>query len=435
MESKLTDSLRDKFRDLDNNDVYTSVKAQAASDQARNFVVEFNHDEAKIASGLSSDEFGVLLGQKSPDGMVRWINIWSPSKQTSVVKQIGNRYGFSPRLQALMVAPNLASVLEVDNKQDSKQGDIESVLMHDEPKAQPSTHTTEQSLEDIEIYQLVKETVNYTSIDQGKESVVISFHETPPTEQPGREDWARDELQSMRSNTLSVLCQLSKHGIADFTDRLVSFKRVRQALSVTEPRAKVACEGSSNLFYYLFEDYSAAMPVLKTSKLQLEHLHGYFEPSENVSGEVNISPSARSRFERLGDRLQLLMLNTIQERLEEQKALSDTYFSLTAQKDSQATARLSRSATLLAKLSVFFLPITFMTSYFSVEIPDLVEHYTPKMYWICFAIIAGLSFVSLFFFGRMLETVSDTLEGWADSVSGRARGLTGSNVHHDRDEQ
>lgn len=76
----------------------------------------------------------------------------------------------------------------------------------------------------------------------------------------------------MRSNTLSVLCQLSKHGIADFTDRLVSFKRVRQALSVTEPRAKVACEGSSNLFYYLFEDYSAAMPVLKTSKLQLEHL-------------------------------------------------------------------------------------------------------------------------------------------------------------------
>ncbi|CCF46531.1 ADP-ribosylation factor [Colletotrichum higginsianum] len=310
MASKLTDSLRDKFRDLDNNDVYTSVKAQAASDQARNFVVEFNHDEAKIASGLSSDEFGVLLGQKSPDGMVRWINIWSPSKQTSVVKQIGNRYGFSPRLQALMVAPNLASVLEVDNKQDSKQGDIESVLMHDEPKAQPSTHTTEQSLEDIEIYQLVKETVNYTSIDQGKEflciganwlhrrpsvgdaekaqrvlppwhwswltlcsdSVVISFHETPPTEQPGREDWARDELQSMRSNTLSVLCQLSKHGIADFTDRLVSFKRVRQALSVTEPRAKVACEGSSNLFYYLFEDYSAAMPVLKTSKLQLEHL-------------------------------------------------------------------------------------------------------------------------------------------------------------------
>ncbi|TQN71652.1 hypothetical protein CSHISOI_03871 [Colletotrichum shisoi] len=533
MASKLTHSLRDKFRDLDDNDVYTGIKAQAASDQARNFVVEFNHDEAKIACDLSSDEFGVLLGQRAPEGMVRWINIWSPSKQTSMVKQIGNRYGFSPRLQALMVAPNLASVLEVDNKQDSKQGDIESVLMHDEPKAQPSSHTTEQSLEDIEIYQLVKETVNYTSIDQGKQflciganwlhrrpsvgdakkaqrvlppwhwswltlcsdSVVISFHETPPTEQPGREYWARDELQSMRSNTLSVLCQLSKHGIADFTDRLVSFKRVRQALSITEPRSKAACEGSSNLFYYLFEDYSAAMPVLKTSKLQLEHLsdqifgsrgrrtkvgtedvimslhtlrkelrqlhhlfesyrnlirricwprsadafrdgqHGYFEPSENLSGEVNISSSAKSRFERLEDRLQLLMLNTIQERLEEQKALSDTYFSLTAQKDSQATARLSRSATLLAKLSVFFLPITFMTSYFSVEIPDLVEHYTPKMYWICFAIIAGLSFISLFFFGRMLETVSDTLEGWADSVSRGARGLTGSNVHHDRDEQ
>ncbi|KAF5517451.1 hypothetical protein CGCA056_v010664 [Colletotrichum aenigma] len=111
------------------------------------------------------------------------------------------------------------------------------------------------------------------------------------------------------------------------------------------------------------------------------------------------------------------------EHLDELDALSNTYFNLTAQKDSQATARLSRSATLLAKLSVFFLPISFMTSYFSVEIPGLVEHYTPKMYWICFAIIAGLSFLSLFFFSRMLEFVIDILEAWTDSVTSRFLGI------------
>jgi Mg2+ and Co2+ transporter CorA len=73
------------------------------------------------------------------------------------------------------------------------------------------------------------------------------------------------------------------------------------------------------------------------------------------------------------------MLDTIDEYLVEKSSLSDTYFNLLAQKDSQATAKLNRSASLLAKLSVFFLPISFMTSYFSVQIPDLVSGPTTPM--------------------------------------------------------
>ncbi|KAK2045862.1 ADP-ribosylation factor [Colletotrichum somersetense] len=477
--SKAPVGLEDRFEDLDDKDVYDRVKVEAASDKATNFVVEFNLDQARIALNLRHEDFGVLLGQKAPKGTL-----------------IGNRYGFSQRLQAIMMAPPLPSLPKICKKQLlSKQNDIESVSTCNENKAQPSAWTTSQSSEDLEIYQIIKETVNYTSIDRGKQyrsneeppkvlppwhwswitlcsdSIVVSFHETPQTEQPERDDWAREELQSMRSNTLSVLFQLSKHGTTDFSDRLISFKRVRQAMTEMDSESDMACEGSSNLFYYLFEDYSSAMPVLKASKLRLEQLRsGFWElgkrrerprcfamlsegknadfdfyrtdeakprrtMSSRLQGEVNISLSARSRFERLGDRLQLLMLNTIQGCLEEQKALSDTYFSLTAQKDSQATARLSRSATLLAKLSVFFLPITFMTSYFSLEIPDLVEHYTPETYWICFAVIASLSFISLFFFSRMLEVVSDTLEGWADYVSRKASNLVGWDTHEDRSEQ
>ncbi|KAK2026993.1 ADP-ribosylation factor [Colletotrichum zoysiae] len=481
MMSKEPVGLEDRFEDLDDKDVYDRVKAEAASDKATNFVVEFNLDQARIALNLRHEDFGVLLGQKAPKGT-----------------QIGNRYGFSQRLQAIMMAPPLPSLPKTCQKQLlSKQNDIESVSTCNGNKALPSPRATSQSSEDLEIYQIIKETVNYTSIDRGKQyrsneespkvlppwhwswltlcsdSIVVSFHETPPTEQPERDNWAREELQSMRSNTLSVLFQLSKHGTTDFSDRLVSFKRVRQAMTEMGSESDMACEGSSNLFYYLFEDYSSALPVLKASKLRLEQLRrerlrcfamlsegknadfvfyrtdeakprrtmsseGHSDHSEllkGLQGEVNISLSARSRFERLGDRLQLLMLNTIQGCLEEQKALSDTYFSLTAQKDSQATARLSRSATLLAKLSVFFLPITFMTSYFSLEIPDLVEHYTPETYWICFAVIASLSFISLFFFSRMLEVVSDTLEGWADYVSRKASNIVGRDTHEDRSEQ
>jgi hypothetical protein len=85
------------------------------------------------------------------------------------------------------------------------------------------------------------------------------------------------------------------------------------------------------------------------------------------------------------------------------------YFNLTAQKDSQATARLTRSATLLAKL-IFFLPISFITAYFSIQIPDLTGSYTAKTYWGTFGVTCFISFLSLFFFSKMLVVISDSLD-------------------------
>lgn len=93
----------------------------------------------------------------------------------------------------------------------------------------------------------------------------------------------------------------------------------------------------------------------------------------NAFRGVRLSRKANDRFCRLNDRLQLLMLDTIDDHLAENSSLSDTYFNLLAQKSSQATSAVDRSTSLLAKLSVFFLPISFMTSYFSVQIPDLVR--------------------------------------------------------------
>lgn len=92
------------------------------------------------------------------------------------------------------------------------------------------------------------------------------------------------------------------------------------------------------------------------------------------------------------------------------------YFNLTQQKDSEATARLTRSATLLAKLSVFFLPISFLTSYFSIQIEDLYTYWHGTDYWYSFAVIASLSFLCLFFFSRLLMFASDTLDEWASHI-------------------
>ncbi|KAF0318758.1 ADP-ribosylation factor [Colletotrichum asianum] len=521
-----------EFHDLDQKDVYDKVVGETDSEKARNFVVEFSHQQATIAFDLSADDFRILLGHEPPDGVIRWINVWSPSTQRPAVECIGTHYSFSSRLQALMTSATKASMAETTTSvQRVNHADVEAGSSSTEVKSASPNDARVQMSEDIEIYHLVKETMNYTSIDHGKQflciganwlhrrpinprhakdktgllppkhwswltlcsnSVVLSLHETPPYVYPEDAKLADEELRGMRSNTMAVLRQLSKHGVDDYSNSVITLKSVRQALPTAGPGCNAAREGSSNLystpfqrlnifirldcaeclkcrFFYLFEDYSGArekilasnsrrsklksgdvIRPLHTLRRELRQLHHLFESykslirricrprcgdghkqcpcaaSESLGGlsdEVKISSSARGRFERLEDRLQLLMLNTMHEYLDELDALSNTYFNLTAQKDSQATARLSRSATLLAKLSVFFLPISFMTSYFSVEIPGLVEHYTPKMYWICFAVIAGLSFVSLFFFSRMLEFVIDVLEAWTDSVTSRFLGI------------
>ncbi|KAK1725817.1 ADP-ribosylation factor [Colletotrichum acutatum] len=305
-------TLDDKFQNLDDEVVYTRVKAEAANDKALNFVVEFNLNEAFIAFNLTSDDFAQLATRKRKEGMVRWINIWSPSMQKPAVERIGSQYGFSKRLLAIMTAPALSSIKQQVNAVPAslQGGDVEKGSLSDGPGLPPPGQTQAQVLEELQIYQLVKETVNYTSIDQGKnflciganwlhtrpqsrvtehspsllpprhwswlalssDSVVVSFHETPSSEHSEDEEWSMAELANTRSNTTSVLCQLSKHGVEDFERRLLSLKPVRQAMPRSEVDSNTACEGSSNLFYYLFEDYSSALPVLRTSKQELGRL-------------------------------------------------------------------------------------------------------------------------------------------------------------------
>ncbi|KAI1387074.1 uncharacterized protein F4822DRAFT_412020 [Hypoxylon trugodes] len=395
-------------------------------------------------------------------------------------------------------------------------------------KPVPSTEANDN----LALYLQVKDTVNYSSTDQtqkafciganwlhkrprpehGREHprtsimppkhwqwlalcnnhTVLSIHERPSYELvPEKEDekrWRQTELQYMRSHMLDILRQLSKKGYEQYKSDPLAQSSVRESLrkfqlGITRQESGVsifnsetgslADEGTSNLFYYLFEDYVAAGPlkaaeqeldemthkilesthwkkVSKSSEIiptlhylskDLREFKHLFENYKNlinkilsvgkpdsqppppldvrfeVDRRVSLTSSALSRFTRLGDRLQYLMLNTIEGYLEEIGALSTTYFNLTQQKDSQATARLTRSATLLAKLSVFFLPISFMTSYFSVQIEDLYTAWTGNTYWYAFAVIASVSFVSLFFFSRLLMFSIDMLDDWAAKIA------------------
>jgi hypothetical protein len=58
-----------------------------------------------------------------------------------------------------------------------------------------------------------------------------------------------------------------------------------------------------------------------------------------------------------------------------------------------------------------------MTGYFSVQINDLQGVYTAKDYWYSFAGVMGGSFLALFFFGRLLMWISETLDIWVKQFS------------------
>lgn len=207
---------------------------------------------------------------------------------------------------------------------------------------------------------------------------VISLHEDTSS--------LKDEasaLESIRGNTLSVLSQLSNEGHESADP--ISLQTVRQAL--VADHGDPGIEGSSSLFYYLFDDWRAVYSIVGNFHYRLDELHNAMmithiqKPSypsipmkqiiprlhmlgrqfrqmdhlytayknlitritaqkpapdqgrttpRSFSGlsahhrGVTLAPNAVTRFERLSDRIELLILSEIREFTAEKEALVAT---------------------------------------------------------------------------------------------------------------
>ncbi|TEY68285.1 hypothetical protein BOTCAL_0121g00120 [Botryotinia calthae] len=513
------------FADFDQQVIYEDSLDRAGDENTRNFVVEFGKLEARIAFDLNANQVKRLLDEPSTQAErdrppVRWINIWGPNRQTDIIDVLAHRYGFSPRLLAIIKTLPPKNTSSKDHRISYKEklferDDIETGRASmNMPRAHAAPAATTSH------YTIAQQMINYQSVDVGArfmciganwmhdidppmkekdnptvqnpfedrvpcrlwswlilcdDNTVIALHEDTGPIEPTKKD-----LKSLRGNTLSVLGQLSKsgHEAAD----PISMQSVRQVLDLNTAQANSGTEGASNLFYYLFDDWRAvyktvaffrrSLKELETSIFEdmtrksnkgpdiriIPHLHflskrirrmqhlynGYhnlitriLKPKNSSTWEadtpdgsfmtqsgrngVKLAASASQRFERLGDRLKLLILSETGELLAEKDALSTTFFSINSQKDSQATARLNRSATLLAKLSVLFLPVSLMTSYFSTELSDIEGKYSLYDYWVGFAVVVSASFVCLFFFSKLLMWVTETLDIWAKILGKKPR--------------
>ncbi|QSZ29059.1 hypothetical protein DSL72_003569 [Monilinia vaccinii-corymbosi] len=526
------------FEDFDEDVIYDASLERARSEKTRNFVVEFGKLEARIAFDFNAGQLEELLNEPPTEAErvrppVRWINIWGPNRQTDVIDVLANRYGFSPRLLAIIktLPPNSSSNKghRVSCKEKwYEKDDIETGRASMNISGPHAPHCAPGAASH---YTIAQQMINYQSVDVGARFMCIGANwmhsvDPPPIKEndnPTIQDLFRDraqcrlwswlilcddntviavhedttpikktkrDLKSLRGNTLSVLGQLSKSGHE--TADPISMQTVRQVLDMNAAHANNGIEGASNLFYYLFDDWRAVyatvaffraslqrletsifedmtrksiegsdiriiphLHFLSKSIRQMQHLYnGYhnlitriLEPkplsaweagtpdgsftTQNARSGVRLAASASQRFERLGDRLKLLILSETGEFLAEKDALSNTarfplytyYFNINSQKDSQATARLNRSATLLAKLSVLFLPVSLMTSYFSTQLRDIEDRYSLYDYWVGFAVVVSVSFVCLFFFSKLLMWVTETLDVWAKKLGRASRHL------------
>lgn len=67
------ETLRRKFRNFDDQDVFNDVQKAALDPTAQNFVVLFGPHHAKVALNLVTDDFRDLFLLKDKDCPVRWM--------------------------------------------------------------------------------------------------------------------------------------------------------------------------------------------------------------------------------------------------------------------------------------------------------------------------------------------------------------------------
>ena len=174
------------FEDLDKADVYKKSEDYIAKEDALNFAVEYDSNQALVALDLGTTAVNDLLKVEFPGTRTRWINLWCPEKQKETVKSLAKHYNFSPRLLALMTSdpekPVVAAMEHHQSRRDrvmqrwkldrpsfeSQAADIEML----QGLPEPASHATNPNLNH---YRIVNEVWYYCSVDWGSKCRTIQI--------------------------------------------------------------------------------------------------------------------------------------------------------------------------------------------------------------------------------------------------------------------
>ncbi|KAJ4323055.1 hypothetical protein N0V94_002079 [Neodidymelliopsis sp. IMI 364377] len=241
-----------------------------------------------------------------------------------------------------------------------------------------------------------------------------------PTDTPGLlfyylfEDWG---------TTFSLISR-SEEGYSAELDRLRKEMLVKADLTHVDQLHHIGCQlavlrrvyhSYELLIERILEKREATLASLKNSHVMssaesmISSTHGTDSPNPLLpefasSLGVSLSSAARVRFERLKDRIILYALSEIQECIDQKDSLVMMNFNLIAIKESFSVERLTWVTLVLAQITILFTPVTLMTGYFSIQFKD--TEFEIKSYWWAFAIVLGLSLLSLFLFSFFSGTLN-----------------------------
>jgi hypothetical protein len=523
---------RHLFKNLDDEANLEPLLTSLQSSNARNFLLDFSDTASWVCFDANTHTVDALLNADRPDALsTRWINVWHPSSQTSLLDLLAKHYDFSPRLLAFMCSgPREQRKDGSDNDQKPSSSrkrprstDTEFMVENGPDESSEGSSTTSyDSVSRNNLYRITNNLWHYSSIDFGRnyvyigynslygmpssvnisandplpncirvwtwlvlceDNTVISINEDPFPHSDGRLDAVQQIIfAETRRNLVSVFRSLSAvEETALMTKAPMSLLPIRTRLGDTpEETANRQKDIPGLLFYYLFENWQNRYNLItrKVSRYGLElsalrasmfasptlahidhldtigkelgvlkrHYESYNriidrllepQPASTASVQnmavnneasqsqtslstirpiptnsqvgnqsalgVSLPTPARVRFRWLRDSIDLYALSEVEEFVKQKDNLVSMNFRLIAIKESLDVEKLTRITLLLMKFTILFLPISFLTSYFSVPLEGL--SYGAREYWISFVVTLGLSWAALFVFGVVSGSV------------------------------
>lgn len=213
------------FHDLDDTGSLQENLQNIQRHDARNFVLDFSDVAAWISCDLSSTAIDALLEAERPESLsTRWINIWSPQRQASLIEVIAKKYDFSPRLLALMTSDPRRRNSGRSGRSDSSRSYSNKFLR--KPRASPAPQTVSEdkiekgsddlselsavsSLESVSrgnLFRIIDDLWHYHSIDFGRSFVCMGYNSLYGVEDPTEENAGGRLPRCVRLWTWLVLC-------------------------------------------------------------------------------------------------------------------------------------------------------------------------------------------------------------------------------------
>ncbi|TIA40758.1 hypothetical protein D6C78_02292 [Aureobasidium pullulans] len=444
--------------DVDKQGDFEVCFAKLRDVKTKNFMVCFNAAKAVCRVDADEIHLEHLLSSPNKDYSTRWINFWGwDHGRTSFLDVIAKRYDLSPRLLDLLwpkIPPPKASKTPASNSSGSPTSfdDIDvgtdrptghriwtSLLLCDDGTVfsifeDPPVGSNDELIHNIRWYVLdifQQQSHRHSpppSSSLGRVTVRPTDATQPATHEAMTEmtsllfyylfdDWLtsysliaqrdhlyRAELEEIRTRMfraadVSLIESLHQLGRQLTVLKLMykSYESIIRRILQRRRSYQLPIQEPVNGFHNSNAWYNTAVPGAFDSPSvdPLAYEQSPISPGGiSKAHRVTLASPAVFRFERLLDRIQLLTQTEIDECIREKESLTFMNFNLVALKESQAVEKLTRTTIFLAKATVLFLPVSLLTSYFSIQVINNTG-YNLKTYWLSFLVVGLLTILLL----------------------------------------